>query len=212
MGKNPWLLLGSWVGNKQKKSGRTSCRIRAGFGVIFLAIQGRLTVGCSDMSVSSRPQSAFTLIELLVVVAIIAILAALLMPAMRQARRAALRTYCLSNTHQVVVGLAQYANDHDGYFPRSQQGQNASSSYYAATHGGVGNRCHLRPKGQRLVRCAVLGMARRQLDDAGRAVSVAVAGFRRGGCEQIGDVKIWSSNACGVASIEIAATLSRLPV
>jgi prepilin-type N-terminal cleavage/methylation domain-containing protein/prepilin-type processing-associated H-X9-DG protein len=78
-------------------------------------------------------QNGFTLIELLVVIAIIAILAALLVPAMKQALEKGRRAACSSNTHQVTVGLAMWANDHDGYLPRSQQGQNASSSFYAAT-------------------------------------------------------------------------------
>ena len=67
-------------------------------------------------------RAGFTLIELLVVIAIIAILAALLMPAMKKARRAGLRTLCLSNTHQIAVGVMQYANDHDGSPPRQQRG------------------------------------------------------------------------------------------
>jgi prepilin-type N-terminal cleavage/methylation domain-containing protein len=78
-------------------------------------------------------RSAFTLIELLVVIAIIAILAALLMPAMRKARRAGLRTLCLSNTHQIAVGVMQYANDHDGKPPRQNDGISAAQSFYAAT-------------------------------------------------------------------------------
>lgn len=87
------------------------------------------------LSLTTMPyhrKNAFTLIELLVVVAIIAILAALLMPAMRQARRSAMRTLCLSNTHQVALGLAQWANDHDGHLPRSMAGANAALSFEAA--------------------------------------------------------------------------------
>jgi len=80
----------------------------------------------------SSIKNGFTLIELLVVIAIIAILAALLMPAMRKARRAAMRTLCLSNTHQVAVGLAQYAHDHDGHLPRSMGGANAALTFEIA--------------------------------------------------------------------------------
>ena len=78
-------------------------------------------------------RSAFTLIELLVVVAIILILAALLSPAMKKALELGRRAGCSSNTHQVTVGLAMYANDHEGFLPRSQRGQNASLSFEAAT-------------------------------------------------------------------------------
>ena len=60
---------------------------------------------------------AFTLIELLVVIAIIAILAALLMPALKEARLAALGSMCLSNQHQVSLGLSAYARDHQDLFP-----------------------------------------------------------------------------------------------
>jgi prepilin-type N-terminal cleavage/methylation domain-containing protein/prepilin-type processing-associated H-X9-DG protein len=77
--------------------------------------------------------SAFTLIELLVVIAIIAILAALLMPSLKQALEKGRRAACSSNTHQITVGLVMYANDHDGYLPRSQRGQNAALTFEIAT-------------------------------------------------------------------------------
>ena len=64
-----------------------------------------------------KPYLAFTLIELLVVIAIIAILAALLTPAVRKARLAALGAMCLSNQHQLSLGLLSYTRDHDGLFP-----------------------------------------------------------------------------------------------
>jgi prepilin-type N-terminal cleavage/methylation domain-containing protein/prepilin-type processing-associated H-X9-DG protein len=60
---------------------------------------------------------AFTLIELLVVIAIIAILAAILFPVFAQAKEAAKRTACLSNTKQTVLGFLMYTNDYDDTTP-----------------------------------------------------------------------------------------------
>jgi len=62
-------------------------------------------------------RSAFTLIELLVVIAIIAILAAILFPVFAQAKEAAKRTACLSNTKQNVLGFLMYTNDYDDTSP-----------------------------------------------------------------------------------------------
>lgn len=59
---------------------------------------------------------AFTLIELLVVIAIIAILAAILFPVFAQAKAAAKKTACLSNTKQIAIGAQLYALDYDDYY------------------------------------------------------------------------------------------------
>lgn len=56
---------------------------------------------------------AFTLIELLVVIAIIAILAAILFPVFAQAKSAAKKTACLSNTKQLATAFTIYAGDND---------------------------------------------------------------------------------------------------
>ncbi|MBN9504271.1 MAG: prepilin-type N-terminal cleavage/methylation domain-containing protein [Armatimonadetes bacterium] len=61
---------------------------------------------------------AFTLIELLVVIAIIAILAAILFPVFAQAKAAAKKTACLSNTKQISVGAIMYAADYDDWVPK----------------------------------------------------------------------------------------------
>jgi prepilin-type N-terminal cleavage/methylation domain-containing protein/prepilin-type processing-associated H-X9-DG protein len=67
-------------------------------------------------------QRAFTLIELLVVIAIIAILAAILFPVFAQAKMAAKKTACLSNTKQVALSAIMYGADYDDFLPLSISG------------------------------------------------------------------------------------------
>lgn len=71
----------------------------------------------------SAMKHAFTLIELLVVIAIIAILAAILFPVFAQAKEAAKKTDCLSNTEQLSLALVMYGNDNDDYMPAILQNQ-----------------------------------------------------------------------------------------
>jgi prepilin-type N-terminal cleavage/methylation domain-containing protein len=61
---------------------------------------------------------AFTLIELLVVIAIIAILAAILFPVFAQAKEAAKKTTCVSNTKQTALAAIMYATDYDDTLSR----------------------------------------------------------------------------------------------
>jgi prepilin-type N-terminal cleavage/methylation domain-containing protein len=64
-----------------------------------------------------KTKNAFTLIELLVVIAIIAILAAMLLPALSSAKNRAKLATCMSNFHQVYVGITLYATDNNDWYP-----------------------------------------------------------------------------------------------
>jgi prepilin-type N-terminal cleavage/methylation domain-containing protein len=68
-------------------------------------------------SLSFLKRRAFTLIELLVVISIIAILAAILFPVFAQAKAAAKKAACISNTKQVGIGFTLYLTDNDDFFP-----------------------------------------------------------------------------------------------
>lgn len=76
-----------------------------------------------------RPRSAFTLIELLVVMAIIAILAAILFPVFAQAKAAAKKSACLSNTKQQAIALSLYLQENDDVMPSAYETY-ADSEYH----------------------------------------------------------------------------------
>lgn len=67
----------------------------------------------------SRPHRVlgFTLIEILVVIGIITILMALLLPAVRSARRSAAKTQCASNLKQIGLAIQNYESFHQVYPP-----------------------------------------------------------------------------------------------
>jgi prepilin-type N-terminal cleavage/methylation domain-containing protein len=64
-----------------------------------------------------RARRAFTLVELLVVIGIIAALISILMPALTRARDQAMRTKCMNNVRQLLIGCQRYGNDYKYAWP-----------------------------------------------------------------------------------------------
>ncbi|HEY0866181.1 MAG TPA: prepilin-type N-terminal cleavage/methylation domain-containing protein [Fimbriimonas sp.] len=83
-------------------------------------------------------KKAFTLIELLVVIAIIAILAAILFPVFAQAKAAAKKTACLSNTKQIGLAFMMYANDYDDNYVHLALSDGSTGQFIANNWGDAG--------------------------------------------------------------------------
>jgi prepilin-type processing-associated H-X9-DG protein len=64
-----------------------------------------------------KTDRAFSLVEALVVTSIAAVLVALVVPALSRSMDAGKRTRCTANLRQIGLGVANYANDHDGKVP-----------------------------------------------------------------------------------------------
>ena len=75
------------------------------------------------MQICRRRYRGFTLIELLVVISIIALLIAILLPALGQARQAAMKIECRGNLKQLATANAAFMADNNGQSPpRSDNG------------------------------------------------------------------------------------------
>ena len=76
-----------------------------------------------------RRRYAFTLVELLVVIGIIAVLIGILMPALNAARRASLKTQCLSNMRQLGQAEFMYAAEYKGALATGRVGDPGAVAY-----------------------------------------------------------------------------------
>lgn len=70
---------------------------------------------CARARLDGRP--GFTLIDILVSVAVIAVLVSILTPSLSMVRETTRRLVCASNTRQIGLGLAMYAEDFEGILP-----------------------------------------------------------------------------------------------
>ena len=67
----------------------------------------------NNKELSNHKATGFTIVELLVVISIIALLVGILVPAVQKARDSAKTTQSKSNSHQVMIALANHAADQD---------------------------------------------------------------------------------------------------
>jgi prepilin-type N-terminal cleavage/methylation domain-containing protein len=67
-------------------------------------------------------KKGFTLIELLVVIAILALLISVILPALKEVKKRARETVCLSNLRQIGVGVLLYADDNNYIIPSNAGG------------------------------------------------------------------------------------------
>lgn len=83
-----------------------------------------------------RFRAAFTLVELLVVIGMITVLIAMLLPALNKAQEAARRTTCASNLRQIQLGLVQYAEDNNGWYPPYSAASADGQDWFSNAAGG----------------------------------------------------------------------------
>src|ERR1039457_2145670 len=81
-----------------------------------------------------RKRFGFTLVELLVVIATIAVLATLLLPALAQTSRRALRTQCLNNLKLINLSFHLWEGDHANQYPMA-----VSTGFVGASGGAMEN-------------------------------------------------------------------------
>jgi prepilin-type N-terminal cleavage/methylation domain-containing protein/prepilin-type processing-associated H-X9-DG protein len=82
-----------------------------------MAVLKKSTCRFQKSSVRRCNSPGFTLVELLVVIGIIALLISILLPALAGARRQAQSIKCLSNLHQIGLGLMIYAQNNNSSLP-----------------------------------------------------------------------------------------------
>lgn len=94
----------------------------------------------------SKDEGAFTLVELLVVIAIISVLAAMLLPALEEARRSAVRLANGNNHRQIASGCIIYAGDANGLLPPARiapiAGRNNPVKEFMDTRSGETDRAY----------------------------------------------------------------------
>ncbi|MCK4794838.1 MAG: type II secretion system protein [Desulfobacteraceae bacterium] len=79
-------------------------------------------------------QGGFTLVELLVVIAIIVLLMSILMPSLARARKQAQGVVCQQNLHVWGIAFQLFADEHDGYFMKSDTTVTGKSEDYSLHH------------------------------------------------------------------------------